>query len=96
MVVAQIYRHKKLPLLSPVQVPVVLAYIVFLAAAFLVLVPLISDPQWGMLFAVLFILAGLIFYFPLVHFEREVPCMRKLERKILPWTECPSYRFRSA
>ncbi len=49
--------------------------IVVVVSVYLVLAPIIDKPQLEFLYAFLFIIAGLIFYIPLVYFRRTVPCM---------------------
>uniref|UniRef100_A0A8C5I8F9 b(0,+)-type amino acid transporter 1 n=1 Tax=Junco hyemalis TaxID=40217 RepID=A0A8C5I8F9_JUNHY len=51
------------------QVPIIIPIIVLMAAVYLVLAPIIDQPQIEILYIVLFIFSGIIFYFPLVHFK---------------------------
>uniref|UniRef100_A0A8D2MA04 b(0,+)-type amino acid transporter 1 n=1 Tax=Zonotrichia albicollis TaxID=44394 RepID=A0A8D2MA04_ZONAL len=50
-------------------VPIIIPIIVLMAAVYLVLAPIIDQPQIEILYIVLFIFSGIIFYFPLVHFK---------------------------
>lgn len=51
------------------QVPIVIPIIVLVAAVYLVVAPIIDQPQIEILYIVLFIFSGIILYFPLVHFK---------------------------
>uniref|UniRef100_A0A663MNG7 b(0,+)-type amino acid transporter 1 n=1 Tax=Athene cunicularia TaxID=194338 RepID=A0A663MNG7_ATHCN len=51
------------------QVPIIIPMIVLMAAVYLVLAPIIDQPQIEILYIVLFIFSGIILYFPLVHFK---------------------------
>lgn len=52
----------------PIKVPIIIPIIVVVASVYLVLAPIIDAPELEFLYAALFILAGLLFYFPFVHF----------------------------
>ena len=56
------------PLLSP-QVPIILPILVLIVAVFLVLAPIIDDPQIEYLYVSLFIVSGAIVYVPFIHFK---------------------------
>lgn len=51
------------------QVPIIIPIIVLMAAVYLVLAPIIDQPQIEILYIVLFIFSGIIFYVPLVRFK---------------------------
>lgn len=51
------------------QVPIIIPIIVLMAAVYLVLAPIIDQPQIEILYIVLFIFSGVILYFPLVRFK---------------------------
>ncbi|KAJ8041411.1 b(0,+)-type amino acid transporter 1 [Holothuria leucospilota] len=51
----------------PVKVPIVLSIVVAVISIYLVIAPIIDDPVFGYLYASIFILGGLIFYYPLVY-----------------------------
>jgi len=57
------------------QVPIITPVIVFAAAIFIVVVPIIVDPQIEFIFAAIFIAIGFVFYVPLVHFKLQPPFM---------------------
>lgn len=60
------------------QVPIIFPWIVLLASVYLVLGPIIDKPQVEYLYAILFIVAGLIFYFPFVYFKLSIKFMGKI------------------
>jgi L-type amino acid transporter 9 len=62
-------QYKDLP--RPFKVPLVIPIIVLLAAIFIVIVPIATDPQIEFLYAVLFMAFGYVFYIPLVHFKLQ-------------------------
>ena len=45
---------------------------------YLIIVPVINDPSWNYLFAVLFGIAGLIFYVPFILFSSKVNCFDRV------------------
>jgi len=51
--------------------------IALLISIYLVFAPIIDQPEMAYLYALLFILAGLIFYVPFVHYRKEIPGMGK-------------------
>lgn len=53
------------------QVPIIIPIIVLMAAVYLVLAPIIDQPQIEFLYIVLFVFSGVILYFPLVRFKRH-------------------------
>nr|XP_009682214.1 PREDICTED: b(0,+)-type amino acid transporter 1-like [Struthio camelus australis] len=62
-------KIKKSELPRSYKVPIIIPIIVLMAAIYLVLAPIIDQPQVEFLYIVLFIFSGIIFYFPLVHFK---------------------------
>lgn len=55
--------------------------VVLLVSIYLVVGPIIDSPQIEYLYATMFIVAGLIFYFPLVYMKLSVPGMGEYLRK---------------
>ncbi|XP_053488839.1 b(0,+)-type amino acid transporter 1 [Ictalurus furcatus] len=51
------------------KVPIFIPILVLLAAVFLVLAPIIDNPQLEYLYVTLFILSGVLIYFPFIHFK---------------------------
>ncbi|CAJ1074043.1 b(0%2C+)-type amino acid transporter 1 isoform X2 [Xyrichtys novacula] len=62
-------KIKKPDLPRPYKVPLILPILVLLAAIFLVLAPIIDDPQIEYLYVSLFILSGAIVYVPFIHYK---------------------------
>ncbi|XP_069037320.1 b(0,+)-type amino acid transporter 1 [Lepisosteus oculatus] len=62
-----VMRFTRKELDRPVKVPVFIAAIVVIVSAYLVLAPIIDKPAWEYLYCTLFILGGLLLYFPFVH-----------------------------
>lgn len=62
--------------LSP-QVPIVIPILVLIAAIFLVLAPIIDNPQIEYLYVALFILSGIVVYIPFIHYKL---CPRVLDK----------------
>lgn len=61
----------------PYKVPIVVPIFVLLVSVFLVFAPIVDEPKIEFLYAAIFILAGLIFYVPFVHFQKVLPGMEK-------------------
>ena len=61
------------------QVPIIIPVIVMLVSAYLVIGPIASDPQIQYLYALAFILAGLVFYVPFVYYKKVFPGMGKFQ-----------------
>ncbi|XP_051248230.1 b(0,+)-type amino acid transporter 1 isoform X3 [Dicentrarchus labrax] len=62
-------KIKKPELPRPYKVPIILPILVLIAAIFLVLAPIIDDPQIEYLYVTLFILSGAIIYVPFIHYK---------------------------
>ncbi|XP_038585610.1 b(0,+)-type amino acid transporter 1 isoform X3 [Micropterus salmoides] len=62
-------KIKKPELPRPYRVPIILPILVLIAAVFLVLAPIIDDPQIEYLYVTLFILSGAIVYIPFIHYK---------------------------
>lgn len=56
-------------LVFPPQVPIIIPILVLIAAIFLVLAPIIDNPQIEYLYVTLFILSGAIIYVPIIHYK---------------------------
>ena len=59
------------------QVNLIIPIFMLLASVYFVLAPVIDDPAVEILYAFLFICAGLIVYFPFVYFKYKLPYMGK-------------------
>ncbi|XP_049451716.1 b(0,+)-type amino acid transporter 1 isoform X1 [Epinephelus fuscoguttatus] len=62
-------KIKKPELPRPYKVPIILPILVIIVAIFLVLAPIIDDPQIEYLYVTLFILSGAIVYVPFIHYK---------------------------
>ncbi|XP_052010103.1 b(0,+)-type amino acid transporter 1 isoform X3 [Xyrauchen texanus] len=62
-------KIKKPELPRAITVPIIIPILVLLAAVFLVLAPIIDDPQIEYLYVTLFILSGMLLYIPFIHFK---------------------------
>ncbi|XP_022908162.1 b(0,+)-type amino acid transporter 1 isoform X2 [Onthophagus taurus] len=59
----------------PYKVPVIIPILVLLVSIYLVVGPIIDKPTIEYLYAALFILGGMVFYLPFVHYKLRVPFM---------------------
>ncbi|XP_030644069.1 b(0,+)-type amino acid transporter 1 [Chanos chanos] len=71
-------KIKKPDLPRPYKVPIFIPVLVLLMAVFLVLAPIIDDPQIEYLYVTLFILSGILFYIPFIHFKLFPGILNKL------------------
>lgn len=62
-------KIKKPELPRPYRVPIILPILVLIAAVFLVLAPILDNPQIEYLYVTLFILSGVVFYIPFIHYK---------------------------
>ncbi|XP_057714614.1 b(0,+)-type amino acid transporter 1 isoform X1 [Corythoichthys intestinalis] len=62
-------KIKKPELPRPYRVPIILPILVVIAAVFLVLAPIIDNPQIEYLYVTLFIFSGAIIYVPFIHYK---------------------------
>lgn len=60
------------------QVPIVIPYLVLLISIYLVIGPIIDKPTIEYLYATMFILGGMVFYVPFVHYKVRIPFMGKV------------------
>lgn len=63
------------------QVPIIIPYVVLIISIYLVIGPIIDKPQIEYLYALMFILAGLIFYVPFVKLGMTPRFMGKKNNK---------------
>ena len=61
----------------PSRPPLVFPAIVFLFSMALVFIPVIDNPQLEFLYATLVMLAGLLFFIPIVAFNKRPGCVRE-------------------
>ncbi|XP_059907855.1 b(0,+)-type amino acid transporter 1 isoform X1 [Gadus macrocephalus] len=62
-------KIKKPELPRPYTVPIIIPILVLLAAIFLVLAPIIDNPQIEYLYVTLFIFSGILVYIPVIHYK---------------------------
>ncbi|XP_040916233.1 b(0,+)-type amino acid transporter 1-like [Toxotes jaculatrix] len=62
-------KIKKPELPRPYKVPIIFPILVLIAAVFLVLAPIIDNPQIEYLYVTLFIFSGIIVYIPFIHYK---------------------------
>lgn len=62
----------------PYKVPLIIPILVLVISTYLVIAPIIENPQLEYVYAVLFIFAGLILYIPFVHYGYQVRFMNKV------------------
>ena len=70
-----------LHLLMYFQVFILIPIIFVLVSMYLVIGPIIEDPKIELLYAFLFIVGGLVFYFPLVVFKLDRGCFGRYHIK---------------
>eukprot|EP00079_Xenopus_tropicalis_P024226 XP_012816782.1 PREDICTED: B(0,+)-type amino acid transporter 1 isoform X1 [Xenopus tropicalis] len=75
-----VMRFTRKELKRPIKVPIVIPIVMVLISIYLVLAPIIDKPELAYLYCVLFILSGLIVYFPFVHYK--VKWAQKITRPI--------------
>lgn len=63
------FRYTKRNEKRVIKVPIVIPILFLLCSIYLVIAPIVQHPQIQFLYAALFVVGGLIFYFPLVHFK---------------------------
>lgn len=71
-------KIKKPHLPRPYKVPIVLPVLVLIAAVFLVLAPIIDQPQIQYLYVTLFIFSSVLVYIPFIHFKLFPGLLRRL------------------
>ncbi|KAH1173944.1 b(0,+)-type amino acid transporter 1-like [Mauremys mutica] len=71
-------KIKKPELPRSYKVPIIIPIIVLIASVYLVLAPVIDQPQIEFLYVILFILSGIIVYFPLVHYKRHPQFLQRV------------------
>uniref|UniRef100_A0A4W5RLF4 Solute carrier family 7 member 9 n=1 Tax=Hucho hucho TaxID=62062 RepID=A0A4W5RLF4_9TELE len=75
-----IMRFTRKELKRPVKCPMAIAVLVVIVSCYLVLAPIIDKPELEYLYCTIFILSGLLFYFPFVH--RKFSWTRRVMRPI--------------
>ncbi|CAG9765135.1 unnamed protein product [Ceutorhynchus assimilis] len=70
-----VMRHTKPNYPRPYKVPIIIPYLVLLISFYLIIGPIVDKPTIEYLYAALFILGGMIFYIPFVHYKYRIPFM---------------------
>ncbi|XP_053133282.1 b(0,+)-type amino acid transporter 1-like [Hemicordylus capensis] len=70
-------KIKKPELPSSYKVPIIIPILFLVASIYLVLAPIIDQPQIEFLYVILFIFSGILFYFPLVRYKLHPTFLRK-------------------
>ena len=59
------------------QVPIPIPILFFLCCVYLVIGPIVDEPKMEFLYAGIFVIGGLVLYFPFVHFKLRIPGIGK-------------------
>nr|XP_002119371.1 b(0,+)-type amino acid transporter 1-like [Ciona intestinalis] len=73
-----VLRFRKPEWKRPYRVFIAIPAICFITSCYLIVAPIIDSPQLAYLYAAIFIIAGLVFYFPLIYFKKVPPFMEPL------------------
>ncbi|KAK3773862.1 hypothetical protein RRG08_057909 [Elysia crispata] len=68
-----VFRVTKPDRVRPYKCPIVIPVVMVIISIYLVLAPIIKEPSIGYLYAALFSVGGLIFYFPFVKYKLDLP-----------------------
>lgn len=63
------FQFKRWSSVCPSQVPIIIPAVVVIVSCYLVLAPIIGQPELEYLYCTVFILSGLIIYVPFVHYK---------------------------
>ncbi|XP_061621791.1 b(0,+)-type amino acid transporter 1-like isoform X3 [Phyllopteryx taeniolatus] len=80
-----VMRFTKKELKRPVKVPIIIAVLMVLVSCYLVLAPIIDNPNIKFLYCAIFILSGLLLHYPFVHLK--VKWARRLMRPITKYLQ---------
>uniref|UniRef100_H2ZQ50 b(0,+)-type amino acid transporter 1 n=1 Tax=Ciona savignyi TaxID=51511 RepID=H2ZQ50_CIOSA len=78
-----VLRYRRPDWERPYRVFLPIPAICFIASLYLIVAPIIESPQLAYLYAAIFIVAGLIFYFPLIYFKKVPPFMGSFLQELL-------------
>lgn len=70
------------------QVPIIIPYLVLVISVYLIIGPILDKPTIEYLYATLFILGGMVFYVPFVHYKLRIPFMGKFALNVHPSFLC--------
>ncbi|XP_031339644.1 b(0,+)-type amino acid transporter 1 isoform X1 [Photinus pyralis] len=75
MVALMVMRYTKPNYPRPYKVPIIIPLLVFVVSIYLIIGPIIDQPTIEYLYAAMFILGGMVFYVPFVHYKVRIPLM---------------------
>ncbi|XP_072380215.1 b(0,+)-type amino acid transporter 1 isoform X1 [Diabrotica undecimpunctata] len=75
MVALIVMRYTKPNYPRPYKVPIIIPYLVLVISVYLIIGPIIDKPTIEYLYATFFILGGMLFYIPFVHYKLRIPFM---------------------
>ncbi|CAH1109445.1 unnamed protein product [Psylliodes chrysocephalus] len=75
MVALIVMRHTKPNYPRPYKVPIIIPYLVLVISVYLIIGPIVDKPTIQYLYATFFILGGMVFYIPFVHYKLRIPFM---------------------
>lgn len=61
--------------------PIIIPYVVLVISFYLIIGPIVDKPTIEYLYAAMFILGGMIFYVPFVHYKLRIPFMGEWSTK---------------
>ncbi|CAG7734463.1 unnamed protein product [Allacma fusca] len=80
-------RHTKPNFPRPYRVPTIAPILVLIISIYLVIAPIVENPELEYLYASLFIAAGLVFYIPFVHYQKSIGLMEPITIFLQKWFE---------
>ncbi|CAH1986101.1 unnamed protein product [Acanthoscelides obtectus] len=75
MVALIMMRYTKPNYPRPYKVPIIIPYLVLVISIYLIIGPIVDKPTIEYLYASFFILGGMVFYVPFVHYKLRIPYM---------------------
>ncbi|KAF2894538.1 hypothetical protein ILUMI_11632 [Ignelater luminosus] len=75
MVALIVMRYTKPNYPRPYKVPIIIPVVVLVVSVYLIIGPIVDKPTIEYLYAAMFILGGMIFYVPFVHYKVRIPFM---------------------
>ena len=75
MVALMVMRYTKPNYPRPYKVPIIIPLVVLLVSIYLIIGPIVDKPTIEYLYAAMFILSGMVFYVPFVHYKVRIPFM---------------------
>nr|CAI5817480.1 unnamed protein product [Callosobruchus analis] len=81
MVALIMMRYTKPNYPRPYKVPIIIPYLVLVISIYLIIGPIMDKPTIEYLYASFFILGGMVFYVPFVHYKLRIPYMGKYTKE---------------